>query len=142
ETMRQVCDEEPVSPRQLNPGVPHDLETVCLKALQKEPTRRYASAAELAEELARFERGEPVRARPVGRLERAWRWSERDRVVALLLSRVVMWKLPGTSVGRFVAERAEGKAERALVEKERAAREGKAELRQKEEAPKEARAAR
>src|SRR5262249_24428153 len=50
ETMRQVCETEPIPVRQLNPGVPHDLETVCLKALQKEPARRYASAAELAEE--------------------------------------------------------------------------------------------
>src|SRR5947199_171577 len=57
ETMRQVCDEEPVPPRQLNPGVPHDLATVCLKALQKEAARRYASAADLAEDLGRFERG-------------------------------------------------------------------------------------
>src|SRR5206468_1467326 len=141
ETMRQVCDEEPVSPRQGNPGVPLDLETICLKCLQKEPARRYASAAELAEELARFERGEPVRARPVGRLERAWRWCRRNPLVASLLSLVLVLLLLGTSVGWLLAARAEAEAKRArdnegaaLAEQERANREAKEALRQKGEA--------
>jgi WD40 repeat protein/serine/threonine protein kinase/tetratricopeptide (TPR) repeat protein len=102
ETMRQVCEEEPVPLRQLNPGVPRDLETVCLKCLQKEPSRRYTSAAELALELGRYERGEPVQARPIGRLERAWRWCKRNPTVAKLTISLALFVLV-VAVGSSVA---------------------------------------
>jgi serine/threonine protein kinase/WD40 repeat protein len=84
ETLDLVRTQDPVAPSQLQPKVPQDLETICLRCLRKEPERRYASAAELAEELRRFQRGEPVLARPVGRIERGWRWCRRNPVVAAL----------------------------------------------------------
>src|SRR5262245_30363421 len=87
ETMEQVLRDDPVPPRKLQPGVPRDLETVCLKCLAKEPQKRYASARDLADELRRHLDGRPVVARPARRVERVWRWTRRNpRTTALTLA--------------------------------------------------------
>ncbi len=80
----QVRDNEPVPPRQLQPKLPVDIETICLKALQKDPAKRYASCSAMAEDLGRFLRNEPILARPVTKVEQAWRWCRRNPVVASL----------------------------------------------------------
>jgi WD40 repeat protein/tRNA A-37 threonylcarbamoyl transferase component Bud32 len=91
DTVLQVMACEPVPPRQLQPRAPKDLETICLKCLQKDPARRYPSAQALAEDLRRFRAGEPIQARPVGRLERTARWCRRYPAVTALLVLLVLF---------------------------------------------------
>jgi serine/threonine protein kinase/Flp pilus assembly protein TadD len=84
DTLDQVRSREPLPPRRLQPQVPRDLETICLKCLQKEPGRRYASALALAEDLERFGAGRPIRARRTPPWERATKWARRHPAAALL----------------------------------------------------------
>jgi WD40 repeat protein/tRNA A-37 threonylcarbamoyl transferase component Bud32 len=90
ETLMQVTAEDPVPPARLNPKVPQDLETICMKCLEKKPENRYPGALELADELRRFQAGEPIRARPAGTLELWGKWARRHPAVAGLLSLLVV----------------------------------------------------
>lgn len=80
--LQQVLHDEPRPPRGLNDRIPRDLETICLKAMAKEPQRRYPSAQELGDDLRRFLKGEPIKARPVGQVERLWCWCRRNPTLA------------------------------------------------------------
>jgi tetratricopeptide (TPR) repeat protein/tRNA A-37 threonylcarbamoyl transferase component Bud32 len=97
ETLEQVRSQEPVAPGRLQLGLPRDLQTICLKCLRKEPARRYVSARELADDLGRFLRGEPIRARPAGRAERLWKWARRKPALAALVA------VSGLSLAALVA---------------------------------------
>jgi WD40 repeat protein len=131
DTLLQVLSEEPVPPRQLEPQTPADLETICLKCLQKDPRKRYASAAALAEDLRRFLAGEPIAARPVGPLERLLKWVKRRPAAAALLSVSVLMALAlvGGGVSLFYSGRlqealgeAEGQRDLAQQQREEAQR--------------------
>jgi serine/threonine protein kinase/WD40 repeat protein len=86
DTLRSVTEDPPVPPRVRKRSLPHDLQTICLKCLEKEPERRYGSALALAEDLDRFLRGEPIVARPVGPIGRLWRWCRRQPALAASLA--------------------------------------------------------
>jgi tetratricopeptide (TPR) repeat protein len=88
ETLEHVRSREPAPPTHLQPSVPRDLETICLKALRKEPQQRYASCEALAEDLRAFQEGRPISARPTGLGERTWRWARRNPWVAGLSAAV------------------------------------------------------
>jgi hypothetical protein len=90
ETIRQVLDQEPVPPRLLNHSVSPDLQAICLKCLEKTPARRYASAADLAEDLRRWQHHEPTQARPPGALGRAVRWCRRHPALTAVAAAVVL----------------------------------------------------
>ncbi len=118
--LHQVLHDEPRSPRSLNDRIPRDLETICLKAMAKEPSRRYQTAGAMSDDLARFLAGKPIAARPVGRVERLWRWCKRNPLVASLSAAVVVALVSGATVSAIFAIDARARAREALVEKARA----------------------
>jgi len=103
--LRQVEEREPVAPRSLNPTTPADLETICLKCLRKEPLRRYATARELSEDLARFLHHEPIRARPASPLEHGWRWCRRRPALAAALAGIALLLVAITATSTLSARR-------------------------------------
>jgi tetratricopeptide (TPR) repeat protein len=117
ETMRLVLEREPVAPSRLNAWVDRDLETICLKCLHKQPGRRYAGADELARDLERYLNGEPIQARPVGALERAWRWCKRQPAVAALTLALLVTLTAAVPVFALLWLRAEWHADRADAER-------------------------
>ncbi|HKS35644.1 MAG TPA: hypothetical protein VJW76_00540, partial [Verrucomicrobiae bacterium] len=106
-TLRQVAQDEPLAPRLLNPAVPRDVQTICLKCLEKEPARRYVTAQELADELGRVQRDEPIRARPIGAVEHVWRWCRRRPALASSLSAAVLFLVAGLTATSWQWRRAE-----------------------------------
>jgi serine/threonine-protein kinase len=111
EVLRNTLEAEPLPPRALDPRVDRDLETLCLKCLEKEPARRYGSAAKLAEDLERYLRREPVKVRPIGRAARVWRWCRRHPALAVLLFSMG-WLLVVTLVSALSAAQAQAQDRR------------------------------
>ncbi len=120
ELIRRIPVEEVVRPRKHHPGLPRDLEAVVLKCLEKEPQRRYGTAAELAEELRRFLAEEPVRARAVGTTRRALKWARRRPMVAGLVTSLVVATLTGVGGVLWAYGQAVRQARRADEEAGRA----------------------
>jgi tetratricopeptide (TPR) repeat protein len=108
--LEQVRTQEPVPPSSLRSKLPRDVETVCLKCLEKEPGRRYATAAALAEDLRRWLRGEPIRARPVSAPEHLWRWCRRNPRLADLSAAVVLLLVAVAATSSALAWQAEANA--------------------------------
>jgi WD40 repeat protein/serine/threonine protein kinase len=142
DTVLQVLHEEPVRPASLRPGLARDLETICLKCLEKDPRKRYPQAADLADDLRRFRQGKPILARPVGKVERIWKWARRRPAYAALAAGIVLvtalgfagvtWQWQEAAKARDVA--LEEKREKELQTQEAEAARGEAELARRKEA--------
>ncbi len=128
-TIEQVIHVEAASPRLLNPGIARDLETICLKCLQKEPHRRYGTAQLLADDLQRFLQGQPILARPLGSVEKIWRKCRQNPMVTALIATVAVCLIAGTSVSSYFAIEANVRAKSETQHRQTAERErGVAEL--------------
>jgi len=117
DVLRQLADNDPLEPHLLTPRVPRDLETICLKCLEKQPPRRYRTAQELADELNRFLRDEPIHARPVTSAEQVWRWGRRKPAIAILGAATILLLLAvaiGSPIAAFRINRERQRAEQNL----------------------------
>ena len=115
EVLQRVVSEDPVRPSKLFPSVAHDLDTICMKCLEKQPTRRYASAMELADDLECFLAGRPIRARRASLLERGWKWSRRRPAAASLIAVSVAAVLTVLSVNAWYTTRLRETADQLRV---------------------------
>jgi WD40 repeat protein len=122
ETLEQVKNAEAVPPSKLQPGLSRDMETICLKCLQKEPTRRYATAGEMADDLQRWLDGVSISARPVPGWERGWRWARRRPTVAALSALILLISTLSFVLVAWLWARAEERADAAIVARDRADR--------------------
>jgi serine/threonine-protein kinase len=125
DTLMRVSTEEAMAPSRLEPDIPHDLETICLKCLQKDPNKRYGTAGLLAEDLRRFLSGDPILARPISGPERLWRWCKRNPKLALSAATIALLLLAVTGIStgayfRISAEKAATEEQRRFAENQRA----------------------
>jgi WD40 repeat protein/HEAT repeat protein/tRNA A-37 threonylcarbamoyl transferase component Bud32 len=111
--LKQVIEDEPLSPRKLDSRIPRDLETIALKCMQKEPHRRYATAQEVAEELRCHLENKPIHARPIGRIARTWRWCRRYPVVSAMGLALLVVLVSGTVISTYFGIAACGERDRA-----------------------------
>ncbi len=114
ELVELIREREPIRPRTIQSRIPRDLETVVLKAIEKDPRRRYTSPGELAADLKRFLDGEPVRARRITSVERTWKWARRNPALAIAMVAVVLAMATGTTISTILAFNADAQARAAL----------------------------
>ena len=126
-TILQLLHDEPVPPRRLQPQVPRDLDTICLKCLEKDPERRYESADALRDDLRSFQLGRPISARPIGRLGRAVRWARRQPIVAGLLGSLALAIVVGVTAVVVQWRRAEQNFDLSEVNRKKAVESGRRE---------------
>lgn len=120
DTICQIVQNDPVPPRQLSPEIPIDLETICLKCLEKNPNRRYETAKEVEQDLERYLQGEPIQARPISSVERAVKWVKRRPAVSSLLFALLVAILGGVGFATWFALKSQANAYQALLNAQQA----------------------